>query len=325
MPRLDSTRIIWVGHNPARRYDEAMPKSSGWKRLVISIVIPLVRQTMRYVPPLRRPLWERLVNGHLHWRDYKFVERTHYGMPLAGSTVEELQRFVYYLGRWEPHVEAVIAGMLRTGDTFIDIGANVGYFTLLGSKLVGASGKVVAIEACSATYQSLLDNLKRNKISNVRTVQCAVSDRDTELLLHSAPDINSGLASLIQDRGGEGTERVHGFPLGSLLSSDEIRSARLIKIDVEGAEKMVLEGMMPILRDLQADLVVEINPDMVSSDGVIDLLRAHGWQASTILHSAARMDDYFEPPDAPHLGPLGVLTERTDVLFRKTTIPQDRA
>lgn len=274
---------------------------------------------MKMASPLRRPLWSGVVEGRLHWRDYRYTERTHYGALLSGTTVDELQRFVYYLGRWEPHVETVISRWLRPGDTFIDIGANIGYFTLLASKLVGPNGHVVAIEASAATYQRLRENLDLNRVRNVRAIQCAVADRETELTLHTAPDINSGLASLIQPRGGQGTERVRGAPLGALLTSDEIQSARLIKIDVEGAEKMVIDGMAPILSQLRADFLVEINPDMVSSRGLVHMLQEFGWHGSKVLQSARRMDDYFDPPGEPALGPLGEVTEHSDVLFRRTS------
>src|SRR6185295_8723804 len=69
-----------------------------------------------------------------------------------------------------------LSDRLKDGDIFIDVGANVGYHTLLASRLVGANGKVFAIEAASKTYAQLLKNLSENQVNNVTAFHVAVSD-----------------------------------------------------------------------------------------------------------------------------------------------------
>src|SRR2546429_7961962 len=95
---------------------------------------------------------------------------------MAGSTRDILQQYIYYFGVWEPNLTRWIAQRLAPGDTFIDGGANIGYFTLLASKLVRDSGAGVAIEASPATFDALQRNLARNRARNGGAGNAAGSD-----------------------------------------------------------------------------------------------------------------------------------------------------
>lgn len=76
-----------------------------------------------------------------------------------------------------------MAERLKPGDVFVDVGANIGYFSLLASKLVGPGGRVVAIEASPEVFDLLRRNLELNKAHNVRAVNVAISDREGSLQL----------------------------------------------------------------------------------------------------------------------------------------------
>src|SRR5436309_218434 len=121
--------------------------------------IPFLRACIRYGPDAlgRRALWTRVVEPYFAWEAYPFVAPTVFGSKLAGCTNEILQQYLYYFGVWEPHVTSWICGRLRPGDGFIDVGANIGYYTLLASHLVGAAGTVVAVEASPKTFARLRD------------------------------------------------------------------------------------------------------------------------------------------------------------------------
>ena len=99
---------------------------------------------------------------------------------LGGSQRSILSEWLFFTGCWQPALSALLRRSLRTGDTFIDVGAHEGYFSLLAASLVGESGAVVAIEACGATCQRVSTNLLLNPslASRVRTVQCAAADGD---------------------------------------------------------------------------------------------------------------------------------------------------
>jgi FkbM family methyltransferase len=292
--------------------------ANAFNEQIASALIPLVRTAMRTVPSCRRTLWHHLIQGRLDWRAFPFVEKANFGAVFSGTTADVLQRYVYYFGCWEPQVEAVIADCLRPGDTFIDIGANIGYFTLFGANRVGSTGKVVAIEPSHSTFELLRDNVERNSASGtVRLVHAAVADREAFVVLHRGEDDNNGMASMVRDSG-SGDETVLAKPLGALLALEELESARLIKIDVEGAEAMVIEGMRPILPNLgTCDILVELNPSLASAQTTIDVLGDFGWRPYEIQPGDS-LDNYFETPLVARLTPLiDRPTRRVDVLFRR--------
>jgi FkbM family methyltransferase len=279
---------------------------------------------MRLAPPLQRSIWKHVIQGKLDYRPHKFLERARFGASFAGTTADVIQRYIYYFGCWEPQIEAVIARCLQPGDTFIDVGANIGYFTLLAAKLVGPTGRVVAFEASATIYDRLNENIRRNNMENVvRAVHAAVADREGVLTLHSGPEDNSGMASLMRSEGGV-AEQVSSKPLGDLLSSEEMAAARLVKIDVEGAEEMVVLGMEPILSRLtNSDFLIEVNPALASSQQILDIFANAGWEPYEILPTDS-LDNYFKAPLPAKVSPLTSRpTRRLDILLRRKgrTVP----
>lgn len=293
---------------------------STYRRLKAAIAtfsIPFVRQAMQGPAWLRPFLWHHVVR-HLDWRGYRFVERAHFGALFAGTTTDVIQRYIYYFGHWDPPVEAVIQQRLRPGDTFIDIGANIGYYSLFAAAVVGKTGRVVSIEASHTTFELLMDNLRRNHaLDVVRPIWAAVGSQSGTVTLHRPGHGNLGAASMIRSAG-VGSEEVPAETLGGLLTESEILSARFIKIDVEGAEGLVIEGMAPILPKLGAgDILVEISPELSSSRNVIDLLTKYGWRPYKVV-SGPPPESYFKAPVSVELVPLlGPPTERVDILFHR--------
>lgn len=123
---------------------------------------------------------------------------------------------------------------------------------------------------------ALQETLTRNDLANVRLVAAAVSDHDHEIALF-APRCNSGLTTTVARRGVREQGSVRAAPLGSFVTHAELETARLIKIDVEGAEDRVLAGMLASIDELPADaeLVVELSPTWWSDPQLlpIDVLR----------------------------------------------------
>lgn len=135
---------------------------------------------------------------------------------------------------------AFFKSVLRPGDVVADVGANVGTLTILASRLVGPAGHVLALEPNPNTYRFLLRNLTLNHARNVTAVRAAAGAADgTGGLIAGRSDD--------QDRIGEGGMEVPVRSLDSLLATD-VRPIRLLKIDVEGFEKAVLEGAPQLLR-----------------------------------------------------------------------------
>ena len=198
-----------------------------------------------------------------------FVRRalvqTDFGCKVYCEPADLIQSMIYHFGVWEPAISAVVKRLLAPGDVVADVGANIGYASLLASKIVGPNGGVVAIEAEPATHQKLRENLQANPSAmNVRTLNVAVSDAPGSLTLFTGNESNIGAASVIASSNRRESITVDAFPLDQLLTDDERMRLRLIKIDIEGAEPAVLRRFLQTL-DLYGPrtcLIVEASPQI---------------------------------------------------------------
>lgn len=221
----------------------------------------------------KRSFWARIVDPYFAWHAHKFLVSTTIGSQIGGDTRDIIQQYIYYFGVWEPHLTRWIVRRLAPGDVFIDVGANVGYYSLLASKLVGETGSVVAIEASPATFKALESNLGFNRVRNVRAMNIAVYHSKTVMKVFRGSEYEVGHTTVLEREGlrrGFDVEcEITAAPLSDILRREEIRNARLIKIDVEGAEWSVVEGMRPLLNSTRPDLeiVVEVNPACLSQQG----------------------------------------------------------
>ncbi|MCL4210702.1 MAG: FkbM family methyltransferase [Phycisphaeraceae bacterium] len=203
---------------------------------------------------------------------------TRLGLTFTSRLPDLIQMYLHLFGVWEPDLLTFVRRRLAPGDTFIDIGANVGAFTLPAAARVGERGRVIAIDASPAMIDDLRANLERNNLApRVRVVHAAVSDHPGMLDLYAGPSHNVGLTSTEPHRGMRRVGGVRAAPPGDLLSDAELSAARLIKIDVEGGENRVLAGFAQLLDRLspEVEIVVELSPHWWRESGVTsaDVLR----------------------------------------------------
>jgi len=301
------------------------------KDALARLAVPFVRKYLAGIPSVRvrEMVWNRLVGPHLWWRDFDFTARTSFGMKIVGNTSDPIQKFICYFGVWEPNLTAWIAERLRPGDVFVDVGANIGYFSLLASKLVGEKGRVVAIEASPEVFGLLRRNLELNATRNVRAVNVAISDREGCVQLYSAPGHDSGRTTAAQSWAEEqhftASSKVRAFPLPAVLHEEEIRAARVIKIDVEGYEWQVVSGMAEMLKACRPDveIMVEVTPLVLRAQGKSceDLLRIF----APLGFDAYRINNDYSPmrylsskrPDRPLRVRDSNLTDQEDLIFSR--------
>jgi FkbM family methyltransferase len=169
------------------------------------------------------------------------------------------------MGEYEPATTAVIRAGLREGDTFIDVGANAGYFTLLAATLVGAAGRVIAFEPVPSVRIQLCCNIKLNDFLNCQVHGVAASNSDGECDIFVGPRDHMGVSSLRSLAGSSGSVKVELARLDRILAQES--NIRVVKIDVEGAECHVIEGMRDILARFRPHLVLEITDDYLSQMG----------------------------------------------------------
>ncbi len=219
----------------------------------------------------------RVLNPWLREHPRRRVVRVRSGDRFAVDTEDLIQRYLYLFGVWEPHLTAWLRRRLRPGDAFVDVGANIGVFSVLASRLVGDAGRVVAIEASPVLHRRLAQHVRLNACANVRAVNAAVSDSRGTLTFVLASSRNTGANSIVPyDGPAESTFEIGARPLPELLEPAEVANARVIKIDVEGAEGGVVRGLAPMLRGLRPDveICVEVTPERMArlGDRVDDLL-----------------------------------------------------
>jgi FkbM family methyltransferase len=217
-------------------------------------------------------LWDKIAS-HLWWLESYTTVETTLGTTFRVDARDPVGRYLYYFGSWEPNLTYWIKERLLPGDGFIDVGANLGYYSVLASSLVGQSGSVVAVEPLPRTFRVLEANLNSNRAYNVRPVNVAAWDRRDLVKFFTDSDAIMGASTVVSTWADKWRLKdaceVQAAPLPAILTGEEIRAARLIKIDVEGAEWHVLSGLRPVIQSFRRDLeiVVEVTPKLLEQDG----------------------------------------------------------
>lgn len=183
------------------------------------------------------------------------------GIKLGVVLGNDLSRCVYVCGSYEPNEFNYLASYLKPGMVVVDAGANEGLYSLFASRRVGTDGLVLAVEPSPRELTCLRNNIARNRMSNVRVVPMALSDRMGRTILKLAENEHAGqntLGEFIYDIQSAGTHEVEQIPLDTLLAQENVQRIDLIKADIEGAELALLMGARETLRRYKPTLLCEI-------------------------------------------------------------------
>jgi FkbM family methyltransferase len=190
---------------------------------------------------------------------------------------------------YEPEL-AYLGKILSPGNLFIDVGANFGVYTLVASKLVGETGRVLAFEPTAHSFAILQQNLALNHSSNVRAFQVALAQtRGKAWLYHGWDPVGNSLGK--DPLWGSDGEDVQTEALDNLLEENGANRVDVIKIDVEGAEELVLRGAIRCLTSQSPIIIFEFNPGCaarfgLSPYGARDLLESLGYEFVVLGDSA---------------------------------------
>lgn len=226
-----------------------------------------------------RQLWSHLARGwrrpdRWRWLLTRAVHRSGLGRFVVlrrHSYRIRVHRAVYPLIAWDDPAAGkgdfdFLTRVLRYGDVVVDVGANVGFITLAAAGMVGAAGRVYAIEPNPHTFRYLRSNVLLNKYRNVALVNCAVGAVSGHVRMSDVPldDLNRVLP--------DGPVRVRLRTLDELMV-DEERDIRLLKVDVEGYEMEVFRGGPETLRRTQ----------VVYFEAATGLARSYGWAMRDVI------------------------------------------
>jgi FkbM family methyltransferase len=191
------------------------------------------------------------------------------GFTMKLDLRDAVQRRMYFYGDYDERYEAkMIRRLLDKGEIFWDIGANIGYFSLLAAATLQHTGQVIAFEPGQVAYARLLDNIALNPFSNITTFNLAVTDREGEAALYLAAETADGCASLY-GAGPEVTaqESCRTVSLDGFAQSHALPGPDFIKIDVEGAELFVLRGAREMLAASRPLVLVELKAETLAASG----------------------------------------------------------
>ena len=181
---------------------------------------------------------------------------------------------------WETNV---VCNYVQKDSVVLDIGAHIGYYTLMLSKLVGAGGKVISFEPSPRNFDFLTQNLELNNVSNVVSENMAVSDSNKAGSLYLSPH-NTGDNWIHTTEGNEREEVATTIvTVDEYLKDSEYKDKiRFVKIDTQGNDFLVLKGMQEVLNNNDLALLIEFWPNGMARCGytahdLLSFLNANGF------------------------------------------------
>lgn len=213
--------------------------------------------------PGRDFLIERLPRWFLSKPKGETTVNTRFGFSIIVDPLydQNIENVIYERGVYEQGTVHLIQQLLKEGDVFVDVGANIGFLSMVASRKVGANGKVYAFEAVPDTANILQSNLDLNGIDNVCLERYAVGNEHAGKIYIYPEKGNRGGASGVNKRSDQPIE-VNLLRLGDGPAFDRID---LIKIDVEGMELDVLKGAEDLIRKFKPSLIVEYSVERKNS------------------------------------------------------------
>ena len=168
------------------------------------------------------------------------------------------------------------SGIIKKGDIVLDIGGNIGYYALLESKLVGETGLVYAVEPVISNFKLLEKNIQLNNVENIRSFQFAFGAKEAQTEIYISDRCNwSTLNKEAIQNCCIGSQKVSMVTVDSFL--EDKATPKLIRMDVEGYEYEILQGMTKTL-EKGVMLFMEVHPTtMKSVDGFFEILKRHGY------------------------------------------------
>jgi FkbM family methyltransferase len=255
----------------------------GNRSLFHRAVDTLVRTGLRHAPI------SGMTESAALWWGYRYLPpsgevRLRSGAVMHVTPTDYLQMLLYYTGTFEAHCLRILGRVLHPGSVFVDVGANIGLYTVEAGRLVGGQGTVVSVEAAPPHIGALERNIRLNRLANVQVIPHAAGAEIGSATLSLAPGENLGMFTLGSVES-DAAHRVRVEPLDVMLGERGIARVDLIKMDIEGAELEALRGARDVLTRDHPPILIELNDKALArcsaSSGEVKALLAdlgyRGW------------------------------------------------
>ena len=256
----------------------------------------------------RRRRWKRLIEAPGDTMRIRTERGTQLELPKNSMLAKVLVLHDFELGE-----RRLLLRLLKTGDLFIDVGANAGLFSVIAAKCVGPAGRVVSVEPSPGTAALLRRQIALNQLENVVVVQCGISSAEGELTLNEVAGGHDAFNSFTTPiAGGDYTAvTVPVRSLDSIVRKElDGRTPSLIKIDTEGWELEVFKGAAGLLAAADApNLIVEFCEPALRNAGssceeVYRRLAMAGYRMGAICQKTGRINAIDAPQPWPYLNLL---------------------
>lgn len=238
--------------------------------------------------------YHQLPHSPGHWRLVKWLRKhepdklSRFGIQRNGFNWEcdlkfgYYDRDLFYKGLYEPESTRLIQRVLKSGNVAVDVGANIGYFSVILANTVGLKGKVFAFEPSSRFFSRLCRSISLNKMeTQIVAEQLALSDIRGNAILHTGKTT----ASLVM-QGPQFDSYKEKCCLTTLdsywFSMDDPHQIHFLKLDVDGLETKVLLGSQKVIERFKPAILVEVCPYVLAADGssadsLMDLIKNMGY------------------------------------------------
>ncbi|MGE5258825.1 MAG: FkbM family methyltransferase [Hyphomicrobiales bacterium] len=207
---------------------------------------------------------------------------------------------------------------MRPGQVFYDVGANIGVYSILAARQVSPGGKVYAFEPHGPNFARLIDNVIFNSLQDV-VIPCSFALNDTEGYLNFNYDSlipGTSKSQLVPAStptstlpGYQIAELKHAVTIDLLLASGRVEPPHHVKIDVDGNEYPILQGMAKLLASPQAPLTLQVELNEPRAAGILSFLQAHNYCLAKKHYSRSAARRMAAPDDHQNSGCNGIFTK----------------
>jgi FkbM family methyltransferase len=246
----------------------------------------------------------------LHWAATTSIDKWGVRMFLPAEWRGIAKLVFAFREHYEPEL-GYLEEVLSRGKTFVDVGACYGIYTLAASKIVGKEGRVIAFEPAPRAFRVLQKNLELNCLKNVLAYPLALTERKGKAWLYRHPNV--GCDSLGRDHSfTESKDEIATESLDNILRKISVDQVDVIKMDVQGAEELVLRGASKILKSQHPVVIFEVYPQAtvplgLRPYGAWELLESLGYELFVVDQQGALRREK-SPPDESNV--VAIHTQR---------------